>query len=178
MTLDRAASLRVRSHLGFRAKSALQPKGYGPVVGQRHLHVGAEHAGLDAPVLGAGGAYQSIEQVPSEGGRRSGGESGTQAFVRLGGPGELRNQQKLAPGLREAQVHFAGLVRKYAVSKHPVEQAKGGRLVIGGTHSHQNQQSGADRGHPIAADGDAGFHDALQQRDQTAFLPTAAPKKP
>src|ERR1700722_10957239 len=169
MTLDRAASMSVRSHLRFREKSALKPEGDRPVVGERNLHMGAENAGFDPWVPGPRGPDQSVEQFSALRRSSSGRESGPQALVSIRGQGELRHQQQSALDLKQAQIHLSGLVLEYPVLKEPIEQPQGVRFVVGGAPPHQHHEPRSYGGNALAVDLDAGLRDALQQSDHAAF---------
>src|SRR5260221_2253699 len=97
MTLDRAASMRVRSHLRFHLKLTLQPDGDRTVVGQRDSHMRAENAGLDAPVAGAGRLYQSGEQLAPPGRGSGGGGSRAPSPYSDLPPTRIREQQPNHP---------------------------------------------------------------------------------
>jgi hypothetical protein len=155
--------MRVRSHLRFRVKSALQPKGHGPVVRQRNPHMGAENADFDPRVPGTSLLYQDVEQSPTLLRCRCRREAGSQAFMGLRRQGELRHQQEIAPGLVQAQIHLSRLVPEHAVLKQALEQAHGAGFIVRGPDSHQHQKSSADDRDPLAVDVDGGLYYALQQ---------------
>jgi hypothetical protein len=144
-------------------KLALQPESDRAVVGQRHPHVGAENAGFDAALPGASRLHEKIEQLPPLLRRGSGREARPQPLVRVRSQGELRHEQQIALGLRQAQVHFACLVREYAVMQQTIEQPHSGGFAVVRAHAHQDQESGPNGSNALIADIDAGLYNTLQQ---------------
>src|SRR5216684_4745419 len=175
MPFDSARRLRVRSHLDFCGSASLaqglgprprfQPKGYGAVVDQRHLHVGAENAAFDPRVLGARCGDEPFEQMTPQIRRGRCGKSRPQSVSGVGSESELRHQEEISSDLAEIEIHFAAFVGENAIFQHSVQEFLSRRGIVIRPDADKHQESALDRGDDRPLDPDFGLKNPLKECD-------------
>ena len=109
-----------------------------------------------------------IEQVATEFGRRSAGESRPRALARVRGERELWHQQEAATDRLQVEVHLAFPIGEHAQREQPVDEAIGIGVGVRRDGTHEDQKAGADGADGTSVHVDPGRGDPLQKGEHRA----------
>ena len=139
---------------------------HGPVVDQRHLHIGTELAGGDVRRTFA--KRLDIAVVEFLGDRRRCGRPETRSIAAPGirGHGELRDREYGTAGVEHGSVHRLGPVRKDPGPEGSFGQSPGGDFVVIAEHRNEHQQTVVDLRDLAIGDRHGRLAHSLQQRAQ------------
>jgi hypothetical protein len=140
------------------------------VVDQRHLHAGAEAAGLDLAAAPAQLLDQRLDQRRRRLGRRGAVERGPPPARQRAGQRELGHHQEGASGRRGVEVHLARRIVEDAQPGQLVGRRQHRRAPIPLLDADQHQQAAADRAHRLAGDAHRRGGDTLDHQAHARWL--------
>ncbi len=136
-------------------RRAVENEGDRPVVDQSDLHIGAEAPGFGShpktPAFVGDALVDRHRLIAAQ----CPGERRAPALAGVGVERELRHQQDLAAALEHRAVEASILVGEDAQTGDLARQPSRLRPAVATADADENEQTGRDRGHPLAIDGDA-----------------------